>query len=364
MGLLEDAISQGNVDPSMSALFSPGMASGAANIVMNSPEAVGRISSINPSTGRPWGQYEAIYQNNDTAALRRRDEDRAKLLGVIGHLDPDLQSVMLRQFGFTAPAEVHPPNVEGMTPTQAAAAQQRFSEFPSSGGDEGVMGSKLRRQMQLIQFQHALNAPERDRAQALRELQAMASMDNMRSQDLYRRDQINARNEAIKNQKFGALQHISQMITAMAGPGGNPELAKGLQQLASGLVSDLIKGDIAMGGGGPPETTITPNAGNPNRTPLLSELMAQENAGQTNEPPWWDRVVPSSATGTFQPDQKKIAALQAQLDHLAKFAPGDIGAQMAIKRQLQDALIPPAYSGPATGGSNISAPAGAVRKVR
>jgi hypothetical protein len=104
----------------------------------------------------------------------------------------------------------------------------------------------------------------------------MAAMQNADANELYKRDIINARNEAIKNQKYGMIANLNNALKKTEiTPIDPPEVrqqkqmqAAVLNQMLQQVTGDLIQGDAGAAGGGAPGTE-----------------------GGTA---WWDRAMPST----------------------------------------------------------------------
>jgi hypothetical protein len=324
-GLLEDAIAQGMDLSQVSPLFAPSANMQVYNTALAAPST--QYGNVNPLTGRQWGEYNAIYQNNDTDAQMARDAARTKILAAIGSLDPDVQPTMLRQSGFAPPKENLPPDINGLTPTDALMRQIGFGM--GAGGEEGFMGSKLRNLMYPIMLKHQLDQPNDEMDRILKMMQIQNAHSQMQSQDQYRKESAQRGMMGVQAQFLGLLDNLIK-ARSMATVGGD---TKGLERIDKAM--DYI---MQMSGGAEGLGISSPN---PSGAPVSTtnqvnpSSIAEEATGQ----PWWDRQMPSNQQ--FIPDLNRIATIRAQIEHAQRFAPGDVGTIMALQRQLQDALTPP-----------------------
>jgi hypothetical protein len=267
MGLLEDAIAAGggNQLAQLSSLFAP-----SANQAVYNQEAAmpaSQLPEVNPLTGRQWGEYNAIYQNKDTAAQEDRDKARIALLGTIGKIDdPDLQAQLLTRYGFRPQRPTQMGSIEGLSPTDALAVQQRGPVSP----EEQFMGTKLRNELVKLQFANALQAPEREAAANLRNLQAQVALQNAQTNAEYRKA-LEARGATTANTgMLGVLAKLATAHQAASQPfGGNPARAQMLKEVMD-LISSQVMGQGGATGGG----TENPSG------PVA----------------WWDQVAPMNAT--------------------------------------------------------------------
>lgn len=336
-GLLEDAIAQGQQPQQlaqMSSFFQPGQAQ-QFETAANASLGRGDLPGINTWSGRPWGEESAIFQNNDTAALNTRDAMRTKMLESIGHLDPDIQASAMRQWGLAPEQEAGgPTNYNGMSPTQAL--------FGGGQGGMGEIGSKLRQELIKLKYAHELGADERDKADILRNIQALTALTTSQSNAAYKTALEGARQQSNAQGLLGLLDNFTKQHQAAAGPGGNPQDAAALAQAIEFIRSQMGQmGGPGMQGGGQVTGRAAGNPaamdlGNPNRTPTLSELNPPDS-GQT---PWWDQAMPSQQQ--YKPDQAQMGELQRRLVYARQV--GDRNLEEAVYKQIQQLLVPPIHT--------------------
>jgi hypothetical protein len=361
-GLLEDAIAQGQQPQQlaqMSSFFQPGQAQ-QFETAANASLARGDLPAINPWSGRQWGEESAIYQNQDVAALHARDATRAKMLEVIGRLDPDIQGATMRQWGFAPEQEVGSTNYNGMSPTQAL--------FGGGQGGMGEIGSKLRQELIKLKYAHELGADEREKADILRNIQAMTALSTAQSNATYKQAMEGARQTTNANQLLGLLDNFINQHQAASQPAplGNPTNAAALAQAieyirsqigqvgGGGMGAGAMQGGATMTGraAGNPAAMDLGGMVDPNRTPTYSEL----NPPVEQQTPWWDRGMPSSRP-TAEPTQDimgQVNYYQKRLEAVKKYDPGNVAAQQQLQRAIQNLLMPQFIQGtqsPAAAGN-------------
>lgn len=252
-------------------------------------------------------------QNYMDAYQRDRDKNTLAMLTAAGKLDPDSQAALLGRLG----VQVNPNQIS----------------------------QRLREQMMLARFNNDLNAPDKELQRTIQMLQARAALSTAESNNDYRRS-LTAKSGSDQSIKMlGLLDNFTkayQIASQPPGLGGNPEMAK----LFGGLIRHIGKqfGPEEDNGAAP---VSAPASAGGTAAPSNSPATAAPDISQN---PWWDQAMPSNAT--FTPDRNKIAGLLAQLEHVKRFAPGDLGAQMALQRQIQDAMLPPIRQ-PGQGSSAI-----------
>jgi len=291
MGLLEDAIASG--DTATQARLSPLLASAQLNMAtppgaqFESDAPLG-FTIADPGMRDRYANVQADSARAVAGSNYINDFERDRLKNTLAimkasdHLDPDLQALVMQRLGISPPQNTTTPQgiktpwgyYQGATTGPDGLPNPTFAQ---AGADStGFLGSKLRQELIKLAYQHQLQAPERDATTQLRNMQAMATMQNADTNELYKREVINARNEAVKNQKYGMIANLNNALKKTEiTPIDPPEVrqqkqvqAAVLNQMLQQVTGDLIQGDAGAAGGGAPGTE-----------------------GGTA---WWDRALPST----------------------------------------------------------------------
>src|SRR5678809_666973 len=290
MGLLEDAIASG--DTATQARLSPLLASAQLNMAtppgaqFESDAPLG-FTIADPGMRDRYANVQADSARAVAGSNYINDFERDRLKNTLAvmkasdHLDPDLQALVLERLGIRQPQNVTTPTgiktpwgyYQGSTTGPDGLPNPTFAQ---AGADStGFLGSKLRQELIKLAYQHQLQAPEREALTGLRNIQGMAAMQNADANELYKRDIINARNEAIKNQKYGMIANLNNALKKTEITPIDPLEVRQQKQMQAAVLNqmlqqvsgDLIQGDAGAAGGGAPTTE-----------------------GGTA---WWDRAMPS-----------------------------------------------------------------------
>lgn len=298
MGLLEDAIASG--DTASQARLSPLLASAQLNMATPPGAQYDSDSPLGFTIADPGmrDRYANVQADSARAVagsnyINDFERDRLKntlaVMKASDHLDPDLQALVMQRLGISPPQNNTTPQgiktpwgyYQGATTGPDGLPNPTFAQ---AGADStGFLGSKLRQELIKLAYQHQLQAPEREALTQLRNIQGMAALQNADTNELYKRDITNARNEAIKNQKYGMISNLNNALKKVEiTPIDPPEVrqqkqvqAAVLNQMLQQVTADLVQGDAGAAGGGAP----SPEGG----------------------APWWDRAMPSNGAPSAIP---------------------------------------------------------------
>jgi hypothetical protein len=204
---------------------------------------------------------------------RDRLKNSLALMKASDHLDPQLQALVLERLGIHQPQQPRPTGIQ--TPWGVYQGAREGDNGPEAIWGQQMPSGFMSDKVKQAYAEYALKAPEREMAQRLKEIQAMIQLKTADTNELYKRDLINARNEAMNNQKFGIIARLNDALKKNEITPLDPDPVKiqkqmqgqVIQGLIQQLTNELVQGDAAQGGGGPPSVE-----------------------GGTA---WWDRALPS-----------------------------------------------------------------------
>lgn len=301
MGLLEDAIASGDI--AGQARLSPLLASAQLNMATPPGAEYSADAPLGFTIADPRmrDQYANVQADSARAVagsnyINDFERDRLKnslaLMKASDHLDPQLQALVLERLGIHQPQQPRPTGIQ--TPWGIyQGAREGDTGSPEAIWGQSMPSGFMSDKVKQAYAEYALKAPEREMAQRLKEIQAMIQLKTADTNELYKRDLINARNEAMNNQKYGMIARLNDALKKTEVTPLDPDpvkLQKQMQgQVIQGLIqqltADLVQGDATQGGGGPPSVE-----------------------GGTA---WWDRALPAGGGPSAIPQWNASAAPSA-----------------------------------------------------